>query len=106
MENKQLTKIPDITSWGKILSNPRKVALLRELSKGNIPKSKAADMLNVRLSTVAYYVKELTDIGVVDEYHMLKDGVHLVRMLRLTCPGILVEFSHVEASQGGWKDVI
>jgi Mn-dependent DtxR family transcriptional regulator len=88
---KVLTTIEDCVAFGKILSNARKVKLLRELCKGPISKAKIALMLEIKPSTVHEYVVELISAGLVEDYPSLADGgKSYVRMVKTKCDTITI----------------
>lgn len=95
--------VAQMTRIGKILANYNKSKLLVELRKGPMPKGKIKDVLGLKSSgTVNGYVAELIDEGLVEEETIIKDGKHLIHMVRIISDGITLDFSKIEEEKG-WK---
>jgi len=92
----EVKTIGECNALGRIISNPRKVKLLNELTKGPISKAKAAQMLGIKASTLHDYVVEMISAGLVEDYPSLADGgKSFVRMVRSKRATITINFSNL-----------
>ena len=91
----QIKDIREAKAIGKILGNKNKLRMLVELSRTALTKSRLAEIVGITPSTTAEYVRDLVNVGLVREDHVVS-GKHMVRVLRMKTDGIYMEFGKLE----------